>query len=186
MKMLEVRDFATEEHSQRLAQMAIGLSERVGLPEHRENDLRLLAQFHDVGKIGVPDYILLKPAALSADERKEMKRHSEIGHRIANVITELQPIAEFILKHHEKWDGTGYPLGLAGESIPIENRILAIVDAYDAMTSDHPYRRAMSHEAAAAEIKKGRSSQFDPELADEFLAMISAESQETKLVHGFE
>lgn len=182
MKMLEVRDFVTEEHSQRLAQMAIGLSERAGLPEHRKNDLRLLAQFHDVGKIGVPDHILLKPAALSAEERKEMKRHSEIGHRIANVITDLQPIAEFILKHHEKWDGTGYPLGLAGEAIPIENRILAIVDAYDAMTSDRPYRRAMSHEDALEEINRGRGSQFDPLLVEEFLAMISAEGQEMKLL----
>lgn len=186
MKMLEVRDFVTEDHSQRLAQMAIGLSERAGLPEHRKNDLRLLAQFHDVGKIGVPDHILLKPDALSFDERKEMKRHSEIGHRIANVITELQPIAEFILKHHEKWDGTGYPLGLAGEAIPIESRILAIVDAYDAMISDRPYRRAMSHEAAAAEIEKGRGSQFDPVLAEEFLAMMASEEQEADLLPGFE
>ena len=179
MKMLEVRDFATEEHSQRLAQMAVELSDRLGLPEHRKNDLRLLAQFHDIGKIGVPDHILLKPGSLTMEERKEMERHSEIGHRIATVISELQPVAEFILKHHERWDGKGYPLGLQGEAIPLENRILAIVDAYDAMTSDRSYRKAMTHNEAEAELRKCRNTQFDPILVDEFLAMIAADVADT-------
>jgi diguanylate cyclase (GGDEF)-like protein len=175
MKMLEVRDFETEEHSQRLARMAVGLSIRVGLPGHRQNDLRLLAQFHDIGKIGIPDKILLKPGMLTSEERKEIERHSEIGHRIATVIPELQPVAEFILKHHERWDGKGYPLGLKGELIPIENRILAIVDAYDAMTSDRPYRKAMTAVEAFAELRKCQGSQFDPILVELFLMMSTEE-----------
>lgn len=175
MKMLEVRDFETEEHSQRLARMAVGLSTRVGLPGHRQNDLRLLAQFHDIGKIGIPDKILLKPGTLTSEERKEIERHSEIGHRIATVIPELQPVAEFILKHHERWDGKGYPLGLKGELIPIENRILAIVDAYDAMTSDRPYRKAMKADEAFAELRKCQGSQFDPILVELFLTMSTEE-----------
>ena len=175
MKMLELRDFSTEEHSQRLAKLALGLSDQIGLPEHRKNDLRLLAQFHDIGKIGISDKILLKPGPLTQEERKEMERHSEIGHRIAIVMTELQPIADFILKHHEWWNGNGYPLGLKGEEIPVEDRILAIVDAYDAMTTDRPYRKALSHETAMAELRKHRGTQFDPALVDKFLATVDAE-----------
>ena len=175
MKMLEVRDFETEEHSQRLARMAVGLSDRVGLPGHRKNDLRLLAQFHDIGKIGISDKILLKPGVLTSEERKEIERHSEIGHRIATVIPELQPVAEFILKHHERWDGQGYPLGLKGELIPIEDRILAIVDAFDAMTSDRPYRKAMTTDEAFVELRKCQGTQFDPTLVELFLAMSAEE-----------
>lgn len=175
MKMLEIRNFETEEHSQRLARLALELAQRAGMSGHRKNDLRLLAQFHDIGKIGIPDKILLKPAALNLEERKEMERHSEIGHRIATVIPELQPVAEFILKHHERWDGKGYPMGLKEEQIPLENRILSIVDAYDAMTSDRPYRQALAEEVAAAELRACRGSQFDPRLTDVFLAMLADE-----------
>jgi diguanylate cyclase (GGDEF)-like protein len=174
MKMLEIRDFETEEHSQRLSKMAVDLSDRLGLPAHRNNDLRLLAQFHDIGKIGIPDQILLKPGPLTWEERKEMERHSEIGHRIATAIAEFQPVADFIFKHHERWDGKGYPMKLKGENIPIEDRILSIVDAYDAMTSDRPYRKAMTHDEAAVELRKCRDTQFDPSLVDEFLAMLEA------------
>ena len=101
-------------------------------------DLRLFAQFHDIGKVGIPDSILLKPAALTLEEKIEMQRHSEIGHRIAQSAPDLTPISDWVLKHHEWWDGQGYPLGLAGEDIPLECRMLAIADAYDAMTSDRP------------------------------------------------
>ena len=175
MKMLEIRDFETEEHSQRLARLTLELAQRVDLSGHRRNDLRLLAQFHDIGKIGIPDKILLKPGPLSLEERKEMERHSEIGHRIATVIPELQPVAEFILKHHERWDGKGYPMGLKGEQIPLENRILSIVDAFDAMTSDRPYRKAMTAAAAAEELTACQGTQFDPRLTEAFLAMLADE-----------
>jgi diguanylate cyclase (GGDEF)-like protein len=173
MKMLEMRDYATEGHSQRMGDLAVALAEQIGLANNSKNDLRLLAQFHDLGKIGVPDQILLKPGPLTAEERKEMERHSEIGHRIAMVVPEFLPVADLILKHHEWWNGTGYPLGLQGESIPVENRILSIVDAYDAMTSDRPYRAAMTQGAAIEELRRCRGNQFDPVLVDEFIALLA-------------
>lgn len=174
MKMLEIRDYATEGHSQRMGELAVELAERIGLPNNSKNDLRLLAQFHDLGKIGIPDQILLKPGPLTAEERKEIERHAEIGHRIAMVVPEFLPVADLILKHHEWWNGAGYPLGLKGEAIPVENRILSIVDAFDAMTNDRPYRAAMTQSAAIEELRRCRGSQFDPALVDEFIALLVA------------
>ena len=114
-----------------------------------------------------------KAGPLTADEMEEMKRHCEIGHRIAQSSAELSPIADWVLKHQERWDGKGYPFGLAGETIPLECRILALVDAYDAMVSDRPYRQAMEHAAATAEIQRSAGSQFDPELTRLFLDFLA-------------
>ena len=172
MKMLEVRDFITEGHADRVEDLLTGLGRALGLAEKRIGDIRLLAKFHDIGKVGIPDHILFKPMALDNEERKYMNRHSEIGYRIAQSSTDLLPIADWILKHHEWWDGKGYPLGLAGEDIPLECRILAIVDSYDAMTNDRPYRRAMSHQDAIAELKRYAGLQFDPRLVDQFIAVM--------------
>ncbi len=171
MKLLEVRDFNTEGHADRLQGLAIKLSRKHGLAEKRIADIRLLAQFHDIGKVGIPDNILLKPDQLTAVEKKEMQRHVEIGYRIAHASSELSPIADWILKHHEWWNGQGYPVGLKGEDIPIECRILAIIDAYDAMTNDRPYRKAMSEEAAIDELRRNAGIQFDPKLVGKFIAM---------------
>lgn len=172
LEMLKVRDFVTEGHSQRMQQNMMFLGEKMGLAEQQMTDLCLLAQFHDIGKVGIPDHILQKAGPLTLQERKEMERHSEIGHRIAQSIPELTPIAEFILKHHEWWNGQGYPLGLKGEEIPIENCILAIVDAYDAMTNQRPYREAMSVEEALQELQRGAGIQFKPELVEAFIQLI--------------
>ena len=170
MAMLEARDFMTEGHADRLQEMLIRLAKAAGLPESKMDDLRLLAQFHDIGKVGIPDRILLKPGPLTAEEMVEMRRHSEIGHRIAKSSPDLLPVAEWVLKHHEWWNGEGYPLGLAGEQIPIECRILAIVDAYDAMTSDRPYRKAMEYATASKELRRCAGTQFDPALVELFIA----------------
>jgi HD-GYP domain-containing protein (c-di-GMP phosphodiesterase class II) len=171
MKMLEMRDFVTEGHAERVEELVTNLSRTLGLTEKKIGDIRLLAKFHDIGKVGIPDQILFKPAMLTLEERKEMNRHCEIGYRIARSATDLLPIADWILKHHERWDGTGYPLGLSGEVIPLECRILAIVDSYDAMTNDRPYRKAMSSEMAIAELACYAGTQFDPRLVKNFIQL---------------
>lgn len=171
MKALEARDFITEEHADRLQDLVTALAGAIHLPERKVADLRLLAQFHDIGKVGIPDRILLKPDRLTQEEFLEMQRHCEIGHRIAQSAPDLLPITDWILKHHECWDGGGYPLGLKKEAIPLECRILAIADAYDAMVSDRPYRKAMLHEQAITELKRCAGTQFDPNLVDRFIKM---------------
>ncbi|MDD4801805.1 MAG: PAS domain S-box protein [Syntrophomonas sp.] len=172
LKTLQARDLVTSGHAERLQDLIISMANVIGLPEHRINDLRLLSQFHDIGKVGVPDSILLKTGALSPEEYSVMQRHSEIGHRIARTAPELVPIADWILKHHERWDGHGYPLGLKGNEIPLESSILAIVDAYDAMTNDRPYRRAISCQEAVAELKRCAGTQFNPQLVAYFIQVL--------------
>ncbi len=172
MKALEARDFITEGHGDRLQSLILPLAAAAGIPQHRYTDLRLFAQFHDIGKVGIPDRILFKQEDLTGSETDEMQRHSEIGHRIALSAPDLIPIADWILKHHEWWNGQGYPFGLKGEEIPLECRILAIADAYDAMTSDRPYRKAVSHRQALSEIKSCAGVQFDPHMVDLFLNVI--------------
>jgi len=182
MKALEARDFITEGHADRIQDMVAGLGRYIGLPEPGINDLRLLAQFHDIGKVGIPDQILFKPGPLNREEVDKMRRHCEIGHRIALAAPDLAHIADWILKHHEWWNGKGYPLGLKEGEIPLECRILAIADAYDAMTSDRPYRKAMSHEKALEELEGCAGKQFDPRLVKSFITVL--ESNKLKTVPG--
>lgn len=172
MKALEARDFITEGHADRLQDLVAGLATAMGLPENRVADLRLLAQFHDIGKVGIPDRILFKPGLLSSEEMLEMQRHCEIGHRIAQSAPDLAPIADWILKHHEWWNGSGYPLGLKGKEIPLECRLLTIVDAYDAMANDRPYRKAMTREEALNELRRYSGTQFDPHIVAEFIQVV--------------
>ncbi|MDQ7789134.1 MAG: PocR ligand-binding domain-containing protein [Eubacteriales bacterium] len=171
MKALEARDFVTEGHADRLQTLVVRVAIVLGMPEHQVSDLRLLAQFHDIGKVGIPDRILFKPASLMPEETSEMRRHCEIGHRIALSAPDMIPIADWILKHHEWWNGQGYPLGLQGEGIPLECRILAVVDAYDAMTNDRPYRPAMPHETATDELLRCAGTQFDPLVVEKFVQL---------------
>ncbi len=171
MKLLEARDFITEGHGDRLQQIVARLGFSLGMPESRVNDLKLLAQFHDIGKVGIPDHILFKPGKLTGEEFNEMKRHSEIGYRIAQASPDLSLIADYILKHHEWWNGGGYPLGLAGEDIPLECRILSLADAYDAMTNNRPYRQALPPAYAKEEIRRFAGVQFDPNLIEKFIAI---------------
>ena len=178
MKALEVRDFITEGHADRLQELVISLGREMNLSERNLADLRLLAKFHDIGKVGIPDRILFKPGRLTGEESKEMQRHSEIGHRIAQSAPDLLPIADHILRHHEWWNGGGYPLGLKGDDIPLECRILAIADAYDAMTSDRPYRNAMSQEEAFIELVNNSGIQFDPKLVPIFIRVFARDQTE--------
>lgn len=177
MAALYARNQETEEHGQRLARYARMTSEALGLPSKVLDEIRLLSMLHDIGKIGIDDRVLMKPAALTSEEREEMKKHCEIGHRIALTSPELSHIADYILYHHEKWDGTGYPAGLAGEAIPLPSRILAVCDAYDAMTEDRVYRRAMSKKDALEEIARCSGTQFDPMIARLFIARMEAQGE---------
>lgn len=171
---MEARDFNTENHCDRLRELAASIALSLRLSQDLVNDLYLLARFHDLGKVGIPDHILYKPGALTEVEWRQMRQHCEIGHRIASSVPDLKTIADYILKHHERWDGRGYPLGLSGEDIPLPCRILAIADAYDAMTSDRPYRKAMTREEAMAELRRCAGTQFDPELVEKFIEIMSA------------
>lgn len=164
----------TEAHARRLAAMAREIGERMGLSQLELDQLELLSMLHDIGKVAVPDRILNKPGKLTAEEWVEMKKHPEIGYRIAASSPELSPIAEFILCHHERWDGKGYPQGLSGEEIPLLSRILSVVDSYDAMTENRAYRKAMEKEKVLIEIKESSGTQFDPKIAAIFIDIIGS------------
>ncbi|MGM0540322.1 MAG: PAS domain S-box protein, partial [Thermodesulfobacteriota bacterium] len=169
---MKARDFDTEGHCDRLQKLAISFAHSLDLAQDLVNDISLLARFHDLGKVGIPDHILFKPGPLTEEEWQQMRQHCEIGHRIASSVPDLEPIADYILKHHEYWDGSGYPLGLQGEDIPLVCRILAIVDAYDVMSSGRPYRQALTREEAISELRRFAGTQFDPELVEQFIQIL--------------
>ena len=169
---LFARSQGTEEHAERLAQLTKIVGMQLHLRPLELNELQLLATLHDIGKVGITDLILNKPGKLTPEEWTEMKKHSEIGYRIAVSSPELRPIADYILTHHERWDGKGYPRGISGEAIPLISRILAVADAYDAMTQDRSYRKAMSKTDALDEIERNKGTQFDPNVARVFLDLL--------------
>lgn len=132
-------------------------------------ELKSVGLLHDIGKIAIDEEILNKPGKLTNDEWEEIKRHPEIGYRILSTVHGMAEMAEYVLAHHERWDGLGYPKGLKGEELPLQPRIIAIVDAYDAMTSARSYRDALPDEVAIAELQKNAGIQFDPELVKLFI-----------------
>lgn len=166
------RSHETEEHASRMATLSIKLGTAMGLSDDDINNLTLLSSLHDIGKMGIDNIILAKPGKLTDNEWLEMKKHPAIGYRIAIATSELRSIAEYILCHHERWDGTGYPQGLKGENIPLLSRVISIVDAYDAMTNDRAYRKSLTREDAIAEIINNSGTQFDPELASLFVSLV--------------
>lgn len=166
----------TKSHAVRLACISEKIGERVGLSPSELDDLRLFALLHDIGKIGIDDHILKKPGSLTDDEWEIMKNHPMLGYRIAMSSNELKDIAPYILAHHERWDGTGYPQGLKGTEIPILARILSIADAYDAMTGERCYRTRLTKEEALEEIRKNAGKQFDPKFVQIFLKCVQEDS----------
>jgi diguanylate cyclase (GGDEF)-like protein/PAS domain S-box-containing protein len=166
------KNHVTEQHAERLVALCEMLGRATNLPQGELDKLVLLAMLHDIGKVGIDDSILNKPGKLSEEEWVEMRKHPMIGYRIAKSSPDLIVIADYILSHHEWWDGSGYPQGLTGHEIPLLARILAVVDAYDAMTQDRPYRSALSKEVAMQEIKKNAGTQFDPEIAQLFVCLM--------------
>lgn len=184
-KTLWEKTHETEEHARRMQEVARALGVDMGLSEDQLTNLSLLAILHDVGKVAIPDDILVKPGQLTAEEWQTMKRHPEIGYRIAVASANLAPIADLILSHHEHWDGTGYPRGLVGEDIPLLARIIAVADAYDVMTSGRPYRRALTEEEAMAELQRCSGTQFDPAVVSALLSMGGARAAYRQAVGGW-
>ncbi|WP_372632962.1 HD-GYP domain-containing protein [Cohnella sp.] len=169
----EYRDDMTGQHTQRVGELSALIAERLGLPEKDVDLIRKAAPLHDIGKIGIPDEILLKPGRFEPHEFERMKTHTTIGADIleGSYFNILQLARVIALSHHEKWDGSGYPQGLAGEEIPIEARIVALADFYDALTHERPYKRAWTPEETMEEIARQRGAHFDPQVVDAFEAL---------------
>ncbi len=172
---IEKRDPYTAGHTQRVTDYSVMIAQHLGLPLSDVSNLRLSAILHDVGKIGVRDHILLKTTPLEPDEVEKMKQHTEHGADILNCSQLLHSIVDGVRYHHERFDGQGYNHGISGLEIPLHARIIAVADAFDAMTTDRPYRIGMDFPTAIAEIKKGAGSQFDPAIVNAFLVSLASE-----------
>jgi len=173
LNSLAVKSDETKEHTVRMTSIAFDFGEELELSNSELSRLFLLSTLHDIGKITIEKKILSKPGELTAKEWEAIKKHPENGYKIASSSDEFAPVAEEIYTHHERWDGTGYPRSLKGKEIPYLSRIISIIDAYDVMTNDRPYTKAIPQKEASKEIKDCAGSQFDPELADVFVKMIS-------------
>jgi len=169
---IQVRDHYTEEHSYRVSELAVRLAKSLNLCPKDVECLRIASLLHDVGKISIPDHILLKRGSLTPEEYAVIKRHPEIGDHILSFVVLLDREREIIRHHHEKWDGSGYPGGVAGESIPYLSRVLTVVDSFDAMVSERPYRKGMSLDRVVQEMKHNSGKQFDPGIVEVFLGIL--------------
>lgn len=167
-RAIEARDPHSSGHAERASIVAEVLAARLGWDEADIDVLRTGASLHDIGKLRVPERILRKPGPLDEQELAEMRRHPEEGARMVARHRSLQLVVPGVLYHHERWDGGGYPVGVRGEAIPAEARVLAVVDAFDAMTTDRAYRRALSEAAAVVELERCAGTQFDPEIVGVF------------------
>lgn len=176
---IDAKDTYTNGHSGRVAKYSKEMAKRAGYTEKQQNDIYMMGLLHDVGKIGVPDAVINKPARLSDDEFELIKNHPVMGARILKNIKEMPKLATGARWHHERFNGNGYPDGLSGEDIPEEARIIAVADAYDAMTSNRSYRDVLPQGIVREEIEKGRGTQFDPRFADIMLEMIDEDVEYT-------
>jgi putative nucleotidyltransferase with HDIG domain len=174
-RAMDLRDKETEGHTQRVTNLTLRLARTLGIGDAQLIHIRHGALLHDIGKMGVPDNILLKPDQLTAEEWEKMMKHPGFAYEMLSSIRYLQPALDIPYCHHEKWDGSGYPRGLKGHEIPIAARIFAVADVWDAITSDRPYRKGWSKEAALEYIREQSAKYFDPEVVERFLALISNE-----------
>jgi putative nucleotidyltransferase with HDIG domain len=172
MAALDAKDEVTEGHCERVAKLTVQLARQMGMPDDALPDIERGALLHDVGKIGVPDAVLKKPAQLNNLEWEAMRKHPLLAAVMISKVGFLESATPILLYHHERWDGTGYPFGLLGDKIPLEARLFSVIDAYDAMTSERPYRPAMTHEQAMQEIDEYAGTQFDPNVVGEFHRMM--------------
>jgi len=175
---LDMRDTGTAQHSQTVGRYCEAMARELGFDHDRIERVRLAGVLHDIGKIGVVDSILRKPGPLTDEEREAMSKHPEIGARILGG-SGLDDIRRWIVAHHERPDGRGYPHALSGDEIPLEAKILAVGDAYEAMTSDRVYRKALGAEVSRKELRRGSASQFDPEVVRAFLKILERGAEQS-------
>ncbi len=174
----EFRDDATGKHTQRVGRTSALLARELGLPDDEVELLRHAAPLHDVGKIGIPDHVLLKPGRLTLEESERMKSHTVIGANIlsGSAVSLLQLAEEIARSHHERWDGAGYPRALKGDAIPLTGRIVSLADVFDALTHERPYKKAWPEEEAVAELERQKGRQFDPRVVEAFLKVRGREN----------
>ena len=168
---LVLRDPDGHGHAIRVTELALRIAAALGVGDRRIRAIQAGGPLHDIGKLEVDRAILEKPGALEPEELDEIRAHPELGARMLQGVRSMRAALDCVLHHHERWDGTGYPYGLGGHEIPLEARILAVADAYDAMTSDRPYRKARSHDEALAEVERCSGTQFDPQVAETLLRL---------------
>jgi HD-GYP domain-containing protein (c-di-GMP phosphodiesterase class II) len=185
-QLLDLKDLGTGVHSTRLAEWGVRLGRELGLRENRLHDLEVAAVLHDVGKVGIPDAILKKAGPLTPEERTEMQKHSEYGWQVLHRVPAFERASLFVLHHHEAYDGRGYPAGLKGDEIPVEARIVAIIDAFDAMISSRPYREGVPVPEAIARLERAAGMQFDPVLTPAFVRIATTEAASVFEVTGRE
>ena len=170
---IEAKDGVTHDHIRRVQHASVALARAVGVRDELEiKAIEAAALLHDTGKLAVPEHILNKPGKLTASEFDQMKRHVDVGADILSAIDFPYPVVPIVRCHHESWDGSGYPRGIRGEEIPIGARILSVVDCYDALTSDRPYRRALDRDAAVAVLLERRGTMYDPQIVDTFIRIL--------------
>jgi putative nucleotidyltransferase with HDIG domain len=179
--LIDLRDPYTHGHSQRVAALAERLARRLRLEYAQIELIRDAARVHDIGKIGTNDLVLLKPGPLTDEEQREMRRHTEIGHRLLRRLPEFWEGAELVLSHHERHDGGGYPRGLKGDELPLEVSVISVADTYDAMTTDRPYRKGLAWEMVRAELVRQRGKQWRERAVDSFIEMIDEERRNAHL-----
>jgi putative nucleotidyltransferase with HDIG domain len=182
---IDAREHETSDHSQRVVRYTVATAQKLGIGEPELDDIARGALLHDIGKIGVPDAILLKPGKLTPDEWVEMRKHPQVGYDILKSIPFLNVPAEIVLSHQERFDGGGYPRGLKADAIHIGARIFAIADTLDAMTCDRPYRKGTTYAAAREEIKRCSGTQFDPRCVEAFLSLSEDDLKELRRQRNF-
>jgi putative nucleotidyltransferase with HDIG domain len=171
-QVLDMRDHVTDEHTRRVAELTVALAKKIGIPDSEIGHIRRGALLHDIGKMGIPDAILQKTAVLTEIEQGIMQTHPEKAYKILSQIDYLLPAIDIPYCHHEKWDGSGYPRGLKGEEIPFAARLFAVIDVYDALTTDRPYRKAWDKDKALAYIQEQSGKHFSPQVVEAFLEML--------------
>lgn len=174
VRALEMRDRGSEGHTQRVTELTLRLAHEMRVNDEQLVHIRRGALLHDIGKLGIPDAILFKPGALSEEEWRLMRQHPVLGYNLLAPIMFLRPALDIVYCHHERWDGSGYPRGLKGEEIPLAARIFAVVDVWDALVADHPYRPGTPRDEAIAYIKEQAGEKLDPQVVTAFLKIINA------------